>query len=376
MNAGVEQVQLNRATTGLLAHDPDRAAGGYALFAPESGGNSVYLVDMQGGVTHTWDMPYPAGHGYLTDRGTLVYNGKVVGPDGGFLSRSRRKCGAILEMEWDGTILWETRHPDHHHDGRRLRNGNVLLLCLAKIPDHVAARVRGGRAGSEDDGQMHADYLVEMTTAGQVVWKWRSWEHLDPDIDCIVDVRANRADWTHGNGIAEMADGNLAISFHSLSTVVIIHRHSGDIMRRLGPPALGNLHAPTPLANGNLLVSDGGAHRVGDSLPETRVLEIDPRTKQILWQYQDQPPANLLSPPSSNAQRLWNGNTFISEGTSGRLFEVTTDGTIVWEFVNPFFGGPPNAQSNSVFRAYRYSEEEIDRARSVSTRSATQSPAD
>jgi hypothetical protein len=173
-----------------------------------------------------------------------------------------------------------------------------------------------------------------------------------------------------------MADGNLIISFHSLSTLVIIDRHSGEIVWRLGSPALGNLHAPTPLANGNLLVSDSGAHRVDDSLPETRVLEIDLRTKQILWQYQDQPPANLLSPISSNAQRLWNGNTFISEGTSGRLFEVTTDGMIVWEFVNPFFGGPPNAQRNSVFRAYRYSEEKIDRARSVSTRSATSSPGD
>ncbi len=26
---------------------------------------------------------------------------------------------------------------------------------------------------------MYADYLVEVTTRGDVVWEWRSWEHLD-----------------------------------------------------------------------------------------------------------------------------------------------------------------------------------------------------
>jgi hypothetical protein len=39
----------------------------------------------------------------------------------------------------------------------------------------------------------------------------------------------------------------------------------------------------------------------------------------------------------------------------GRLFEVTPEGEIVWEYVSPFMGpdrrGDP---SNEVFRAYRY----------------------
>ena len=45
------------------------------------------------------------------------------------------------------------------------------------------------------------------------------------------------------------------------------------------------------------------------------------------------------------------------------LAQVMADGRIVWEYVNPFFGGQPNAQVNSVFRVQRYSEAEIDRAR-------------
>jgi len=54
---------------------------------------------------------------------------------------------------------------------------------------------------------------------------------------------------------------------------------------------------------------------------------------------------------------LPNGNTLICEGDFGRLFEVTMGGDIVWEYVNPYFGGPP--ANNRVFRAYRYSEAAI-----------------
>ena len=61
-------------------------------------------------------------------------------------------------------------------------------------------------------------------------------------------------------------------------------------------------------------------------------------------------------------QRLPNGNTFINEGLSGRLFEVTPGGDVVWEYVSPYFGpaaAPDKVQSNMIFRAYRYSQDEI-----------------
>ena len=58
------------------------------------------------------------------------------------------------------------------------------------------------------------------------------------------------------------------------------------------------------------------------------------------------------------AQRLLRGNTLICEGQWRRLFEVTPEGEIVWEYVSPFMG-PDRAgdPSNEVFRAYRYAED-------------------
>jgi len=53
----------------------------------------------------------------------------------------------------------------------------------------------------------------------------------------------------------------------------------------------------------------------------------------------------------SSAQRLPNGNTLITEGSSGCFIEVTPTREIVWEYVSPYFDrrmGTP-----AVYRAYR-----------------------
>ena len=89
----VEQNKLKRAGTGLRALDHERACPGFTLFAPMSGAGNVYLIDLDGKVIHTWQMPYPPGnYGYLTDSGTLFYNGKTAEDPGRFISRNRGKA--------------------------------------------------------------------------------------------------------------------------------------------------------------------------------------------------------------------------------------------------------------------------------------------
>src|SRR5262249_15149036 len=60
-----------------------------------------------------------------------------------FLSRFPFKGGVVLEADWNGKVLWEVRHPDHHHHGILLRNGNVLLHCMGEVPEEIARRVKG-----------------------------------------------------------------------------------------------------------------------------------------------------------------------------------------------------------------------------------------
>ena len=360
----VEQIKARRAGVGLRACDHDRAWAGFTLFAPQSGGGKVYLIDLEGNVVHSWQLPYPPGnYGYLTERGTLFYNGKTTEDSERYISRQPWKGGVALECDWNGRILWEVRHPDHHHDGIQLRNGNVLLLCLALLPQDLVPKIKGGMPGTEHKGEMYGDYLVEMARDGRVVWEWASWQHLDPESDCITAVQERREEWTHGNGLAELPNGDIVVSFRTISTVITIDRKTGNIIWKLGAPPLSGQHAPAPLPNGNLLIFDNGPHRLDHPMPFSRVIEVERATKQIVWRYQEKREYEFFSPRISNAQRLPNGNTLVCEGDSGRLFEVTRDGELVWEFVNPYFGDGPTGLNNRVFRAYRYSADDIARAK-------------
>jgi hypothetical protein len=98
------------------------------------------------------------------------------------------------------------------------------------------------------------------------------------------------------------------------------------------------------------------------------VIEVDPATNAIVWRFQEPARHTFFSAMISNAQRLPNGNTLINEGMFGRFFEVTPEGDVVWEYVNPYFGPPtatPKGQTNNVFRAYRYTADEITRAQAT-----------
>ena len=91
----------------------------------------------------------------------------------------------------------------------------------------------------------------------------------------------------------------------------------------------------------------------------SRVIEFDPVTLEIIWQYPPPPKGpggpgaggRLYSSFMCSAQRLVNGNTLITEGANGRIIEVTSEGNIVWEFVSPWTD--KNGNLSVVYRAYR-----------------------
>ena len=91
----------------------------------------------------------------------------------------------------------------------------------------------------------------------------------------------------------------------------------------------------------------------------SRVLEVDPVSFEIKWQYGPEEAGfiiphtapNFHSPMVSSAQRLPGGNTLITEGNSGRVFEITPDHELIWEYISPYWGKLMNI--NMVYRAYR-----------------------
>ena len=87
------------------------------------------------------------------------------------------------------------------------------------------------------------------------------------------------------------------------------------------------------------MVFDNGCHRKrGPSF--SRIVEIDKETRNFVWTYANPTILAFYSFMISGCQRLPNGNTLITEGASGRLFEVTNKHKVVWEYVSPHRAGP------------------------------------
>jgi outer membrane protein assembly factor BamB len=166
------------------------------------------------------------------------------------------------------------------------------------------------------------------------------------------------------------------ISSRQASIVAIIDR-TGAVVWQIGPDfdrtpeerqirqIIGQHHAhmiPEGLPGaGNIMIFDnGGSSGYGAPSPialngtgiyaraTSRVLEVNPVTLELVWSYNG---PNFFATNISGAQRLPNGNTLVTEGPGGRVFEVTTGGEIVWEYIHPTFSGTRG--SNSVYRAYR-----------------------
>jgi hypothetical protein len=110
----------------------------------------------------------------------------------------------------------------------------------------------------------------------------------------------------------------------------VLERDTYRILWAWGEGQLEWPHHPTLLSNGRILIFDNGIER-----QRSRVLEMDPLTGEIVWEYAPPPPEVFYSYTRGSAQRLSNGNTLICESDKGRAFEVSPGGEIVWIWLNP-----------------------------------------
>lgn len=371
----MEQNTLKRRGVGLIDRDPDRAAAGYTLYAPLSSDGTVHLVDESGVEVHRWDLPYRAGrHARLLPDGSLAYNGSLVGGGAApalFDMWRKYSGGSMARYDRDGSLLSEVVDPLQHHDAHHLDDGRILYTAVEPLTGERARAIQGGHANTEatgPDGEptVYGDTIVEVGPDGEVLWRWRAVEHLDAAAFPL-QPHYWREHWPVINSVHPLGDDSIVASLRSVSAVIVIDRATGAVRVVAGPDTVAQQHHVTPLENGNLLVFDNGTFRHGESVTFSRVIEIDPADGSIAWEYTDSPREAFFTPFMGGAQRLPNGNTFITEAAFGRLFEVTEDGDVVWEFVVPQFSRYPDvatravfqAEGNALFRAYRYSPDQV-----------------
>jgi hypothetical protein len=171
---------------GLVLNDPG-AFQGYTLFAPLNS-RTVFLLDMQGQVVHTWTTSTsPTGAVYLLDNGHLLRLGRV---DDAPRFRGGGIGGVIEELDWDGSAVWTYKQADDyqilHHDVEPLPNGNVLAIAWEHRYRDDA--VEWGRdPGHVGEDGLWPDAVLEIKPkrpeGGEVVWEWHVWDHMVQDLD-------------------------------------------------------------------------------------------------------------------------------------------------------------------------------------------------
>ena len=397
--------------TGTTIYDPERAWNGFTVLSP-LGTPAVLVIDMNGNVVKRWDgfNNSAGGPARVLPGGHVIAPNGARPPHQESLELLQRDFDGKVVWQFnhgeqiktaDGKTIWSARQ---HHDWQRddfpagyyspeatpaSAPRTTLILSHA---DRMQPKVA--------DVMLGDDRLIEVNEKGDIVWEWLAGDHIDemgfaPDARAVIKTAAafNKArgsfDWLHVNsatyvgpnqwfdkGDARFAPNHVIISSREASIIAIVAR-DGSIVWRMGPDfsasaelrairqIIGQHHPhliPKGLPGaGNLLVFDnGGSSGYGFASPiapqgrgafqraGSRVLEINPVTLQLVWSYQN---ARFFSTNISGAQRLPNGNTLVTAGAGGRMFEITREGAIVWEYMFPLFSGAN--QSNAVYRAYR-----------------------
>ena len=145
---------------------------------------------------------------------------------------------------------------------------------------------------------------------------------------------------------------NILLSLRHLHAVVMIDWDRKRPIWAWGPGQLSGPHDATLLPNGNVLVFDNGLGRKW-----SRVVEVDPRYGEIVWEYRAPQPRSFFTIHRGACQRVANGHTLITDSGAGRVFEVDRDGAVVWDFRNPNLGS--KGHPIVIVRARRLARSEI-----------------
>ncbi len=279
--------------------------------------------------------------------------------------------GTIIEVTWDGKIVWEWVCSDHFDE---MAFSKEAKEAIARNPNITAPITDTGVGASLQNVQ-----TLPEPSDDQV----GDWVHMNS----ISYLGPNK--WYEG-GDERFHPENIIWDGRQTNHIAIIDKKTGKLVWQVGPEytatealrKLGQIVGqhqahmiPRGLpGEGNILLYDNGG-RAGFGAPNpsaptgagyarrdySRILEFDPITLEIVWQYTPleagflgyEHASYLYSPSISGVQRLPNGNTLICEGQSGRLFEVTSDHELVWEYVAPHKESLEGDRITIIYRAYR-----------------------
>jgi len=304
----------------------------------------------------------------------------VLDDDGFYYAQEYYESEKFAKFSFNDEVVWEKDTPIPHNI--LVTEEGSIITFTKEVHDY------NGR-------DVEFDIIVEYSADGQELSRWSTWDNLEklkkfhrrleldqashkqiPDAHRLnKSVWGGHYDYYHLNYLQLLPEtplsskydafrgSNWLISFRHGSMIFILDQDTKDVVwRAIYDQVEGNLegqHSPQMLSNGRILVFDNGRYR-----NFSRVIELDPVTLEVVWEYKDK---DFFTLSQGHAQRLSNGNTLITESEKGRVFEVTREGEVVWEYYHPEIQGPKNSknkdkwgQRQEIYRMERYPKEFIE----------------
>ena len=314
---------------GVVIHDPALAQPGWNLFNSLTRTRAT-LMDMDGKTLHEWSRDT----GKKWEHVRLLENGELL-----VLNEDPRQ---LIRLDWNSEVVW-SQEIYVHHDVDISDNGEIYVLSAAEeFTDHngleIPIRNHYIRILSPEGRVKRSISFLPLLRSRLDMPKLAEFIATGGEIDLGFRFEGDFVDVFHVNTLSIInrtfneffQKGFVLFAARNLDLIGVIDVEEEKLVWSWGESYLDWPHQPVLLESGNLLVFDNGTNR-----KYSRIIELDPRNGEIVWEYKADPEGSFFSIMMGGVQDLPNGNILITESTKGHAFEITRDGAIVWEFYNP-----------------------------------------
>lgn len=334
--------EKNILKSGVTKYDRRRSLKGINIYTSENL-CTAYLMDMSGNILHTYSNKINSDDGWIYMK---IY------PNGDLLSFVKDKY--IVRLDWESNVKWIKRIRAHHDiaiaDNKDIytlsRKDELVYIYGIPVPilnEYILILSPEGEVRREISLSPSLKNYVTLDAIINIYL----WMNNPKTIKNIIQRKirgqfifsaGSSFDVFHNNTI-ELIDrdidhlcekGNLLISIRELDLIGIFDIEREELIWSWGPGSLSRQHHPTLLKNGNIQIFDNGCNR-----KYSRIVELNPLEEEIVWEYKSDPVDQFYSYRAGSSQRLPDGNILITDYSKGRVFEITRDGEVVWEFYNP-----------------------------------------
>jgi hypothetical protein len=375
----------NLDQSGVSHVDESLAAPGHTLVV-SSMECAARLIDLSGRELHYWKQQECVRwwSAELMQNGDLVVVGGRPIAGAPLRADGKEPLGRFAaRIGWAGELVW-VRDIRAHHQLDWTPSKEILVITeLQRSTEEVGRRapdlVRGADANLvfhdnalawlSADGEVRETLsLFDAVTTGPADFGFLPRDELLETPSHVGLFHANSAyamDQPHLVGTHPLfSKQNVLVTSRNQNRIFVVDRRNRSLVWEWGRGVLQAPHGATWLGNGHILVFDNGTER-----KISRILEVDPTSGRVVWEYPNAQGVEFYSETRGLAQRLANDNTLITNSQGGQAFEVTPAGATVWQYFAPVLAEDARRPVLMSLRRYPESWVEPLRARAGAWRS-------